>query len=171
METFTEDDDDDLDENNEELMEDGTLKPKKRKKRKNALYEMRIRAMCAANASSLEISYLHLMSREPTLAIWIVDAPRDLLDVLRETATRHTLRLFPGLASIHDEVHVRIADIPILDSLRDLRRSHLDCLVSLNINSQGNGTAEHFVVQGWYCDEFASALCSDCSSESYWRSI
>uniref|UniRef100_A0A7S2EDJ0 DNA replication licensing factor MCM2 n=1 Tax=Ditylum brightwellii TaxID=49249 RepID=A0A7S2EDJ0_9STRA len=132
METFTEDDDDDLDENNEELMEDGTLKPKKRKKRKNALYEMRIRAMCAANASSLEISYLHLMSREPTLAIWIVDAPRDLLDVLRETATRHTLRLFPGFASIHDEVHVRIADIPILDSLRDLRRSHLDCLVKVN---------------------------------------
>jgi len=39
METFTEDDDDDLDENNEELMEDGILKPPKRK---NALYEMRI---------------------------------------------------------------------------------------------------------------------------------
>eukprot|EP00957_Ditylum_brightwellii_P022488 1697136-Ditylum_brightwellii.AAC.1 len=92
------------------------------------------------------------MSRE-------VDAPRDFLDVLRETATRHTLRLFPRFALIHDEVHVRIADTPTLDSLRNLRRSHLDCLVSLNIDSQGNGTAEHFIVQGWYCDELASALC------------
>jgi hypothetical protein len=31
------------------------------------------------------------------------------------------LKLFPDYASIQDEVHVRITDLPIQDKLRDLR--------------------------------------------------
>jgi DNA replication licensing factor MCM2 len=54
-----------------------------------------------------------------------------MLLVLNEAATRHTLMLFPAYNDIKSEIHVRISDVPILDSLRDLRRHHLDCFVKV----------------------------------------
>jgi DNA replication licensing factor MCM2 len=66
------------------------------------------------------------------LAVWLAEAPRDMLDVLNEAATRHTLMLFPSYNAIKTEIHARISDVPILDSLRDLRRSHLDNLVKVH---------------------------------------
>jgi DNA replication licensing factor MCM2 len=95
-------------------------------------YEDRIRHMCAANKSALELDFTHLMNKEPTLALWIEDAPRDMLDVLNEAATRHTFRLFPSYHTIRDEIHLRIAGVPLVDSLRDLRRAHLDGLVKVS---------------------------------------
>ena len=73
--------------------------------------------------------YLRLTRREPVLALWLHEAPRDVLDVLREAATRHVLRAFPGYGAIRDEVHVRVSDVPLQDSLRHLTCVHLDGLV------------------------------------------
>ena len=95
-------------------------------------YEDRIRHMCSSNRAALEVSYLHLMQTVPILALWIDEAPRDMFDVLNEAATRHVLRLFPSYHTIRDEIHVRVSDVPILDSLRDLRTSHLDGLVKVS---------------------------------------
>eukprot|EP00980_Cylindrotheca_fusiformis_P005741 scaffold1194_cov127-Cylindrotheca_fusiformis.AAC.18 len=103
-----------------------------RRRRGNGIYELKIRQMCASNLSTLQVSYLHLMEAEPVLAVWVADAPRDMFDVLNEAATRHTLMLFPHYNSIKTEIHVRISHVPIMDSLRDLRRSHLDCLVKVH---------------------------------------
>ncbi len=69
---------------------------------------------------------------EPILAYWLVDAPRDMFDILNLAATRHTLRLFKSYGAIHDQIYVRIADLPIIDSLRALRKTHLDRLVRVN---------------------------------------
>ena len=126
---YTEDDDDD-EEHDDSIgeREDG----RRRRRKASPLYEQRIRSMCAANRSTLEVSYLHLMQKEPIIAIWVADAPRDMLDILNETATRYALRMFPSYGTIAEEINVRVADVPILDSLRDLRRSHLDCLVKVN---------------------------------------
>lgn len=104
----------------------------RRRRRRHAIYEDRIKTMCAANLATLEISYMHLMESVPTLAMWLVDAPRDMFDVLNDAATRHTLRLFPSYGVIQDEIHVRVSDMPIMDSLRALRRSHLDTLIKVN---------------------------------------
>ncbi|EJK45417.1 hypothetical protein THAOC_35968, partial [Thalassiosira oceanica] len=117
----------------EDEMDDAELR--RRRRLLNSVpptYEERIRQMCSANRSALELSYLHLMRKEPVLALWIDEAPRDMLDVLNEAATRHTLRLFPSYHAIRDEIHVRISDVPIVDSLRDLRRSHLEGLVKVS---------------------------------------
>ena len=73
--------------------------------------------------------HLRLTRREPVLALWLHEAPRDVLDVLREAATRHILRTFPGYGAIRDEIHVRVADVPLQDSLRHLTRVHLEGLV------------------------------------------
>jgi DNA replication licensing factor MCM2 len=103
-----------------------------RTRRGNGIYEQKIRTMCASNLSTLQVSYMHLMESEPILAFWLADAPRDMFDVLNESATRHTLMLFPSYHAIKSEIHVRISDVPILDSLRDLRRSQLDSLVRVH---------------------------------------
>ncbi|KAL3785893.1 hypothetical protein ACHAW5_006109 [Stephanodiscus triporus] len=95
-------------------------------------YEERIRHMCSSNGAALEVSYMHLVREQPTVALWISEAPRDVLDVLNEAATRHTLRLFPSYHAIRDEIHVRVSDVPIVDSLRDLRRNNLDGLVKVS---------------------------------------
>ncbi len=39
------------------------------------------------------------------------------------------LAIFPEYKRIHGEVHVRITDLPIQDSLRDLRQHHLNSLI------------------------------------------
>lgn len=98
----------------------------------NGIYEQKIRSMCAANLSSLQVSYAHIVEAQPILALWLTDAPKDMLLVLNEAATRHTLSLFPSYTAIKTEIHVRVSDFPILNSLRDLRRSHLDSLVKVN---------------------------------------
>ena len=103
----------------------------RRRKRANGIYEQKIRVMCASNKATLQVSYTHLMEAEPLMAVWLADAPKDMLDLLDEASTRHTIMLFPSYGAIKDDIHVRIADIPIMDSLRDLRRTHLDHLVKV----------------------------------------
>ncbi len=103
-----------------------------RRRRANGIYEQKIRLMCASNKATLQVSYNHLMEAEPLLAVWLADAPKDMLDLLDEAATRHTLMLFPSYGAIKEDIRVRIADIPIMDSLRDLRRTHLDHLVKVH---------------------------------------
>ena len=105
--------------------------PSERRRRGKGIYEKKIRGMCAANLSTLQVSYMHLSMAEPSLGIWLNEAPKDMIDVLNEAATRHTLMLFPSYTAIKKEIHVRICDLPILDSLRDLRREHLDTLVKV----------------------------------------
>ena len=102
---------------------------KKSSKKAPSIYLDQIRTMCSANKATLNVSYLDLMNSEPTLAIWIIEAPRDMLNVLNEAATRQTYRLFPSYGSIHDEIHVRISNLPVMDSLRALRKTHLENLV------------------------------------------
>jgi DNA replication licensing factor MCM2 len=108
-----------------------TASPLGKKQNGMGFYEQNIRTMCANNLQALQISYLHLMEVEPVLAFWVADAPKDMLQVLNEAATRHVFSLFSSYHAIHPEIHVRISSVPILDSLRDLRRSHLDCLVKV----------------------------------------
>jgi DNA replication licensing factor MCM2 len=123
-----------------------------RRRRGNGIYEQRIRAMCAANLSTLHVSYVHLMEVEPVLAVWLADAPRDMLEVLKEAATRHTLMLFPAYNAIKSEIHVRISHLPILDSLRDLRRSHLACLVKVcGVVTRRNASVPRLQVAVYQC--------------------
>jgi DNA replication licensing factor MCM2 len=103
-----------------------------RRRRGNGIYEQKIRAMCAANFSTLQVSYQHLMDSEPVLAYWLCDAPKDMLELLNTAATVHTLSLFPSYKAIKSQIHVRISDLPVSDSLRDLRRQHLDNFVKVH---------------------------------------
>ena len=114
--TYTDDDDDDT-ANNDNY---------------DYIYIQRIQYMASHNLQSLEVSYRHLMTREPILAMWLADVPRDMLDMFHEVATRVTLYYYKNYTAVTDEVFVRIGEVPIVDSLRDLRRVHLGVLVQVS---------------------------------------
>ena len=58
------------------------------------------------------------MSRAaPILAIWTADAPKDMLEIFDEVTLQVVLEVFPDYHQIHDEVFVRITELPISDSL------------------------------------------------------
>jgi DNA replication licensing factor MCM2 len=93
-----------------------------------------IRSMCANNMASFEISYQNLSSHVPILAIWVADAPRDVIEIFDEVANELVLSsdFFPDYSKIRHEIHIRIRDLPIIDTLRDLRQNHLNQLVRVN---------------------------------------
>ena len=95
------------------------------------VYRGRLRDMCASNGQSLEVSYTHLCTMMPTVAVWVADAPSALLDVLHGAAFEAALAEFPEYGAIHRQVFVRIADLPIHDAIRDLRQYHLGKLVRI----------------------------------------
>ena len=96
------------------------------------VYPQRISEMCADNRESLEVSYLNLSHAVPVLAIWVADAPMEMLEIFDETATNITLRMFPNYDKVHESIHVRITELPIVDSLRDLRQVHLNALIKVS---------------------------------------
>ena len=85
--------------------------------------------MCAANEQSLMVNYEHISDAYPNLAVWLADAPRAMLIIFDEVATQVVLGEFDAYGDIHDEIYVRISDLPIKDKLRDLRQANLHQLV------------------------------------------
>ncbi len=85
-----------------------------------------IEKMCAEGGQSLAISYLHLSRAAPTLAIWLADEPKPLLELFDRVALAAVRASFPDW---YNDVHVRVTELPIPDSLRALRQVHLGVLV------------------------------------------
>jgi hypothetical protein len=56
--------------------------------------------MCAANRSSLEISYVHLGEMHALLAIWLTDLPKEMLKIFDEVLYKEVLVLFPHYAQV-----------------------------------------------------------------------
>ena len=70
--------------------DDETARKRKKKwlKKQTPVYSQRISQMCSMNLSSLEVSFIHLSEDEPQLAIFLADAPADMLEILSSVATR-----------------------------------------------------------------------------------
>ena len=86
-----------------------------------SVHEQRINEMCANNKQSLEVTFHHLSTKNPTLAIWVAEDPALILPIFNEVAQEITSELFPEYHKIHGEIFVRIKDLPVEDKLRDLR--------------------------------------------------
>lgn len=95
-------------------------------------YSQRLRDMVRSNASSLEVDYVHLANQIPRVAIWVADLPNDVLPILDETAHEVAIAEFEGFESVHDHVYVRIANLPLQESIRDLRHFHVNQLVRVD---------------------------------------
>jgi len=84
------------------------------------------------NSESLEVSYLHLALSKPILAYFLTNSPGAMLTIFDEVALAAILVYYPNYERIHSEVHVRITDLPLSSSLRDLRTSNLNNLVRVS---------------------------------------
>jgi DNA replication licensing factor MCM2 len=95
------------------------------------VYVERVRAMTRANGESFEVSYMHLGEvYASTLALWLVDAPELMLELLDEAANYLVYHaLFPHYSHVRKRVRVRIAELPLVDPIRDFRQTHRDVLV------------------------------------------
>lgn len=97
-----------------------------------SIYGNRIRTLGEINAESLEVSYDHLSSSKAILAYFLANAPGEMLKLFDEVAMEVTLLHYPDYERIHSEIHVRISDLPVHHTLRQLRQSHLNCLVRVS---------------------------------------
>jgi len=95
------------------------------------IHEAEIDRMCSSNGQSLPVSYLHLSHHSPVMAIWLADVPKQMLELFDEVAVTVVLQRYPEYWMIHNEVHVRITHLPVSDSLRELRITHINALVKV----------------------------------------
>ena len=105
--------------------------------REDCLYKTKIREMCVANGQSLNVSFIHLSKKDRIIATWVADAPSLMLPILDEVLKKEVLRLYPAYEDIHPEVFVRISELPIIDQIRDIRQSHLNCMIKITRPSRG----------------------------------
>jgi DNA replication licensing factor MCM2 len=98
----------------------------------SSVYGNRIRALGEINAETLEVSYEHLSESKAILAYFLANAPAEVLKLFDEVAMDVVLLHYPDYERIHSDIHVRIFDLPVHYALRQLRQSHLNCLVRVS---------------------------------------
>ncbi|PHH91431.1 hypothetical protein CDD83_525 [Cordyceps sp. RAO-2017] len=98
----------------------------------SSVYGNRIRTLGEINAESLEVSYEHLSESKAILAYFLANAPAEMLKLFDEVAMDVVLLHYPDYERIHSEIHVRVFDLPVHYTLRQLRQSHLNCLVRVS---------------------------------------
>jgi DNA replication licensing factor MCM2 len=97
-----------------------------------SVYGNRIKTLGEINAESLEVSYDHLSTSKAILAYFLANAPGEMLKLFDDVAMEVTLLHYPDYERIHSEIHVRISDLPVHYTLRQLRQTHLNCLVRVS---------------------------------------
>lgn len=101
-------------------------------KNDSLVYMDRIRTMAANNKQSLVVSFKHLSISEPTIGIWLADAPALILEIFNDAATSVTFSIFKEYKRIHSDIFVRISELPVSDNLRDIRHIHLNTLIKVS---------------------------------------
>ncbi|GJJ73192.1 DNA replication licensing factor MCM2 [Entomortierella parvispora] len=96
-----------------------------------SVYGPLIRALGESNKESLEVNYRHLSQAKATLAYFVVNAPQEVLKMFDTIAFEVVQMEYPDYGRIHAEIHVRITNLPIISTLRDLRQADLNCLVQV----------------------------------------
>ncbi|KAI7872822.1 MCM2/3/5 family-domain-containing protein [Spinellus fusiger] len=92
-----------------------------------SVYGERIRDMGERNRESFEVNYEHLTQSKSILAYFLANSPIAMLKIFDDVALN-----YPEYERIHREIHVRITDLPALNTLRELRQGQLNCLVRVS---------------------------------------
>lgn len=88
-----------------------------------------IRRMCEQNKASFVVSYTDLAGKEHVLAYFLPEAPFQMLEIFDSVAKEMVLSMFPTYERVTTDIHVRIADLPLIEELRTFRKLHLNQLV------------------------------------------
>lgn len=141
--------------------------------------------MCSRNGESLVISYKDLMKEQQVISLFVADAPLEVLKIFDEVAKEVVLMSFPNYDRIHSEIHVRIADLPVVDLIRDIRQNIANALVKVRgVVTRRTSVLPQlkyvkydcvkcsFVIGAFYQDQTAEVRvgsCSNCQSKGPFR--
>lgn len=131
------------------------------------VYMDRIRMMAANNGQSLVVNFKHFSVAEPTIGIWLADAPTHVLEIFNEAATDVTLSIFPEYERIHPEIFVRIAELPVSDHLRDIRHIHLNTLIKVSgVVTRRSGVFPHLRMVKLNCEKCRKVLAPNATANA-----
>lgn len=94
-------------------------------------YLHRIQRMMENGSCSLEMDYNHLLHVHTIMAVWLADAPAPMIELMDSVAYSLVVKLYPNYPEMEDAVHVRIANLPIVDQIRNIRQTHLNTLIKV----------------------------------------
>lgn len=95
---------------------------------KSGKYVRAIKNMCSMNFESIEIDYMDLSDFHGCLE----DDPEAFISVLGDALTRVTRSYFLNYHLIKPIIHARVFNLPVVDSIRGLRNTHLNKLIRIN---------------------------------------
>nr|CAI5822271.1 unnamed protein product [Callosobruchus analis] len=93
------------------------------------VYKEKIRRMCENNQSSFTVEFSNLANKEHVLAYFLPEAPFQMLEIFDEVAKDIVLSMYPSYDRVTTDIHVRIAELPLIEELRSFRKLHLNQLV------------------------------------------
>lgn len=93
------------------------------------VYKERIRRMCENNESSFLVDFPDMAQSLHELAYFLPEAPFEMLEIFDEVGKEQVLSMFPNYERVSSEVHVRIAELPLIENLRTFRKIHLNQLI------------------------------------------
>lgn len=97
-----------------------------------SVYGNKIRILGEMNLEYLEVSYRHLSESRAILAFFLIKAPEQMLKLFDAVAMTTVISQYPEYGNIHQEIHVRIVDYPVLNHIRDLRETNLQTLIKVH---------------------------------------
>jgi DNA replication licensing factor MCM2 len=84
------------------------------------------------NEESLVVSFIDLEAHSAILSYYVSACPIEVLPIFDEVALDVVLDWFEDYANIQKQVHVRISDLPVTETLRDLRQVNLNTLIKVS---------------------------------------
>ena len=75
-----------------------------------------------ANKQSLDVDFIQLSRHQTALAIWAIDAPKEMFDLFNEVACASIDEKFPNYRdNVHAEIFVRMTGLPVVEAVRNIR--------------------------------------------------
>merc|ERR1712113_587001 len=93
------------------------------------VYITRINQMARKGSKSLELNYIDLANELPIFSVWLVNSPKKILEIFQKASSLVFEELYSNNPHLTPEIYVRVINIPITDSLREIRHIQLDKLV------------------------------------------
>lgn len=124
-----------------------------------AVFQVKIKEMCLKNKSSFEVDYNVLASECQTLAYFLPEAPREVLEIFDEAAMKVVLSLYPNYERIAGDIKVRISELPLVEELRSLRQLHLNQLIRTSgVVSSSSGVLPQLYMVKYDCTKCGYVL-------------
>jgi DNA replication licensing factor MCM2 len=88
-----------------------------------SIQQNKLNFFCLGNLQSLPIDYNVLACEQQlqVLAYFLPEAPAEMLKIFDEAAKEVVLSMYEKYEQIASEIHIRIAELPLMEEIRSLR--------------------------------------------------